>query len=73
MNSTLLLTSQIVISLLVVLAILSQRPAKRESITTQLIQPKFTRRGWEKISFFLTLFLIALFVAITTINLVFSQ
>lgn len=59
---TVLLVAQIIISILLIILILLQTPPEDTSFSASLFQPKFTRRGVEKLTFFTTIFLLLLFL-----------
>jgi len=59
---TIIIIAQIIISVLLIIMILLQAPPENSGFNTSLIQPKFTRRGVEKLTFFATILLLTLFL-----------
>ena len=59
---TAIIIAQIIISILLIIMILLQAPPESGGFSGSLIQPKFTRRGVEKLTFFATIFLLMLFL-----------
>jgi len=64
-----LIVGQIVISLLVIGLILLQTSPENSNTRVSLVTPKFTRRGIEKLTFLLTIFLVLIFFVLSFLQL----
>lgn len=57
-----IIITQIIISILLIIMILLQAPPESDGFNTSLVQPKFTRRGAEKLTFLATILLLIFFL-----------
>jgi len=69
-QSTILAAIQIIISILIITLILLQSPPEESGFSLSLSQPKFKRRGLEKLSFFATLIILTLFLLSSLLQLI---
>ncbi len=68
MNKAVIIT-QIVTSIILIGLVLLQTSPETSQQRATLIKPKYSRRGMEKITYFLTFFFLFLFVALSIVQL----
>ncbi|MBU2592697.1 MAG: preprotein translocase subunit SecG [Patescibacteria group bacterium] len=65
----LILIIQMVVGVSLIIMILLQNPQETGNNRLSLVQPKFNRRGLEKVTFYLTVILLALFLTSSLLQL----